>query len=635
MAWSTFLTGLDPGAHGIFDFIHRHPETIESFLSTSRTVPPGRMLTLGRWQFPLEGGRVELLRHGTPFWEVLEARGVETTIVRMPANFPPSGTATRELSGMGTPDMLGTYGIFTLFTSRPEVFERQNVSGGTIMPIDVIDGVARGSLEGPPNPYLVTPAPTTVAFEAHVDQAKSAVQIVIGGQSQVLRVGEWGDWLPVELPLAPMTTLPGEVRFLLKRLQPHFELYASPINLDPFAPALPISTPEAYAAELASAEGRFYTQGMPEDTRGMNAGALEADELLAQARITADENLRQFDYVLDGFRDGLLFYYFGHVDQVSHMMWRAMDPGHPAYTAADEKYRDVVAALYEQMDGVVGRTMAALGPDDLLVVMSDHGFAPWRRAMNLNSWLRDAGYLAVTNAQRRRPSPGLGRRGLDAHPGLRRRPERSLRQHPGPRGQGHRARRRTRGAGQGDRRTARGGDRSVDRAAGGHPGIPPRKGLRRPRPPRPVARHRRRLRPRHAGVERFGARHRRGRGLQRQPRGLERRSQHGPRPRAGRTLHQPAAEGARAGAAATGRVDPRRVRRDRLPRREADAVMFGSRIKLDKALLAKLKRYSDLAGYASVEEFITHALEKEIAQLEGAESEQELKKKLKGLGYLS
>lgn len=64
-------------------------------------------------------------------------------------------------------------------------------------------------------------------------------------------------------------------------------------------------------------------------------------------------------------------------------------------------------------------------------------------------------------------------------------------------------------------------------------------------------------------------------------------------------------------------------------------MMFGSRVKLDKALLAKLKRYSDLAGYASVEEFITHALEKEIAQLEGAESEQELKKKLKGLGYLS
>ena len=63
--------------------------------------------------------------------------------------------------------------------------------------------------------------------------------------------------------------------------------------------------------------------------------------------------------------------------------------------------------------------------------------------------------------------------------------------------------------------------------------------------------------------------------------------------------------------------------------------MFGSRVKLDKALLAKLKRYSDLAGYASVEEFITHALEKEIAQLEEADSEEEIKKKLKGLGYIS
>ena len=63
--------------------------------------------------------------------------------------------------------------------------------------------------------------------------------------------------------------------------------------------------------------------------------------------------------------------------------------------------------------------------------------------------------------------------------------------------------------------------------------------------------------------------------------------------------------------------------------------MFGARIKLDKALLRRVKRYADLAGYSSVEEFITHALEKEIAQLDEAESEQEIKKKLKGLGYIS
>jgi hypothetical protein len=63
--------------------------------------------------------------------------------------------------------------------------------------------------------------------------------------------------------------------------------------------------------------------------------------------------------------------------------------------------------------------------------------------------------------------------------------------------------------------------------------------------------------------------------------------------------------------------------------------VFGSRIKLDRALLARIKRYADLAGYSSVDEFISHTLEKEVARLEASESEQELKKKLKGLGYIS
>ncbi|MEO8679591.1 MAG: hypothetical protein ABI665_11125 [Vicinamibacterales bacterium] len=63
--------------------------------------------------------------------------------------------------------------------------------------------------------------------------------------------------------------------------------------------------------------------------------------------------------------------------------------------------------------------------------------------------------------------------------------------------------------------------------------------------------------------------------------------------------------------------------------------MFGSGIKLDKALLAKVKRYSDLAGYSSVDEFVTHVIEKELAKLEGSDSEEDIKKKLKGLGYIS
>ena len=63
--------------------------------------------------------------------------------------------------------------------------------------------------------------------------------------------------------------------------------------------------------------------------------------------------------------------------------------------------------------------------------------------------------------------------------------------------------------------------------------------------------------------------------------------------------------------------------------------MFGSKIKLDKGLLERARKFSDLAGYSSLEEFIEHVLEKELAQIEEAESEEEIKQKLRGLGYIS
>jgi metal-responsive CopG/Arc/MetJ family transcriptional regulator len=64
--------------------------------------------------------------------------------------------------------------------------------------------------------------------------------------------------------------------------------------------------------------------------------------------------------------------------------------------------------------------------------------------------------------------------------------------------------------------------------------------------------------------------------------------------------------------------------------------MFGyTKVKLETDLVEKIKRYASLAGYSSAEEFITHALEKELALLEDADSEEEIKKRLKGLGYIS
>ena len=207
VAWSSFITGLDPGRHGIFDFIHRDPKTMTPYLSTTRTVPPSHFVPLGRWQLPLTAGRVELLRQGEAFWERLETHGIETTVVRMPADFPPSGRATRELSGMGTPDLLGTYGTFSLYTSDPFATAGA-VAGGTIYRVDVTDHAVRATLEGPDNPLLKQPEKVTLPFAVHVDASRAYAKIVVGTEERLLRVGEWSDWVPLRFGLTGESCAP-------------------------------------------------------------------------------------------------------------------------------------------------------------------------------------------------------------------------------------------------------------------------------------------------------------------------------------------------------------------------------------------------------------------------------------------
>ncbi len=396
VAWSTFITGMNPGGHGIFDFIHRDPETKLPFLSTSRTQPPERTITLGNWVIPLSAGRVELLRKGKAFWEVLQDHGIATTILRMPADFPPAGSKGRVLSGMGTPDLWGTYGTFAFFTDDPAV-QREDVSGGKVYPVAVDGNTVRATLVGPKNTFKRGAPRTTVDFTVRLDPRQRLARITVQTKEVLLKQGEWSPWVRLSFEMIPyLKSVTGICRFYLKELNPQLKLYVTPINMDPQAPVLPISVPAGYAAELAKALGDFYTQGMPEDTQALNANVLSRDEFLVQARMVLREVEASMDYELARFRDGFLFVYFSSVDLVGHMFWQPVgEPEAPFPNRLAERYRTIMEDTYEEMDRIVGKALKAVGNQDTIIVMSDHGFAPLYRQFNLNTWLKEQGYLRL------------------------------------------------------------------------------------------------------------------------------------------------------------------------------------------------------------------------------------------------
>jgi len=396
VAWSNLITGMDAGGHGIFDFIHRDPKTLQLYFSTSRVEGAKHAIHIGKWVFPLGGGSAEQLRKGKAFWEILDQYGVPNTIFRIPANFPPVRAKGQTLSGMGTPDLRGTYGTFSFYTDDPTAVPGA-VEGGHVIAVQLENSKVSTNLIGPDNIFRKDAPAATELFSVAVDPLEAVARIAVQGQEFVLREGEWSDWVRVEFRLIPFFgNVKGMCRFYLKQAHPRFQLYVSPINIDPADPALPVSTPPNYSRMLSEEVGEFYTQGIAEDTKALSDGVLDDREYLEQARTVLAEHRRIFDAEFPKFKQGTFFFYFSSLDLNSHMMWRLMDAKHPGYDASlAAQSGSAIAEFYQQIDQVLGEVLPKLDERTTLLVLSDHGFAPYYRSFNLNTWLLNNGYIKL------------------------------------------------------------------------------------------------------------------------------------------------------------------------------------------------------------------------------------------------
>ena len=370
VAWSTFATGVSPAKHNIFDFLNRSLKTYAPELAPSKVKPAQRILRLGRLRLPLSRPIIEMRRKSESFWKILGDHSIPSTILRVPITFPPEDFNGRLLSAMCTPDLRGTQGSYTQFTAL----------AGQIL---------EAKLEGPANELLEGAAATAIPFRL-TPQSNNTATLEIAGESHKLKRGEYTPWLRLSFNAVPGINIHGIARFLLTETEPDLKLYVTPIQIDPESPALPISHPAYYVTYLAKLQGTFATVGMAEDTWALNDSAIDETDFLTQAYSIMDEREAMFANALAHTKQGVVACVFDTSDRVQHMFFRHLD-GH-----GDPRYAQVIENLYERMDSLLGKALEHLDEETILFALSDHGFCAFRRAVNLNSWLHQNGYLALT-----------------------------------------------------------------------------------------------------------------------------------------------------------------------------------------------------------------------------------------------
>lgn len=451
VSWSTFSTGLNPGRHAIFDFLKRDTATYRpSFAAFDETTVPflwgerngymvggiaalalALLLFVAAKLFKMRTGRAAIAalvvgvlggvgadlaaakllpktrplainrQQGETFWETLGKAGKRVRVMRMPVTFPPEPFEHGELlSGLGVPDLSFRIGKPFYFTS--ELFFQPR--GGGEFKSEVVElqdnkGSIPTEIKGPPNKLFPSPdgKPTyvTIPMQLTVAEDRSRLDIEVSGQKLSLKPGEWSDWTDFVFPFNALIKLHGIGRFRLISVEPEVRLYLSSIQFDPrhMPPIMDITTPKNFLGDLVSRFDRFKTSGWTTDTWGIADGTADEQMFWEDVEFTRQKEEAMLSSLLKDDWD-VYFHYFEFTDRVQHIFWRFIDPAHPSYTAEGAaKWGPKILESYQHMDEIVGKVMAEMPKDAILIVASDHGFASWRREMNYNAWLFEQGYL--------------------------------------------------------------------------------------------------------------------------------------------------------------------------------------------------------------------------------------------------
>jgi predicted AlkP superfamily phosphohydrolase/phosphomutase len=370
VSWTSIATGLNPGGHGIFDFIHRDPATYSlnlSLLPTKRGVggirfvPPHRARTI---------------------FDHAVDQGYPATALWWPAMFPARlASPVCTLPGLGTPDLLGRWGVGTLFSPNGALGSEECKTAVLSLEQMGKDHFT-GQLRGPARKKGDRIQESVLEFKLELTGDESA-RVTTDNQTIELTEGMWSPIFEISFKMGMFVSVKALTQMILARVKPDLKLYVLPLQLSPMHSPWPYATPRRFVKRTWRDCGPFLTVGWPQDTTALEEGCITDSQFLDLCNSIFEARQRTLLYHLQGFKEGILACVFDSLDRIQHMFWRDQ--------------QDIVEDWYAKLDALVGEVQKRLYTLGLsqtrLVVVSDHGFTEFDYKIHLNRWLLEHGYL--------------------------------------------------------------------------------------------------------------------------------------------------------------------------------------------------------------------------------------------------
>lgn len=377
VSWTCIATGLNPGDHGMFDFVHRDPKTYAPYVSL---LPTGS--TLGGIQFVRP-------HNARTIFDIAAERGYPSTSVWWPAAFPARPESpVRTIPGLGTPDVQGRLGIGILYSSDPNIPEKQGKT--PVRSLARLSGDRYiGRFEGPLGKSGADQHPATVDFSVTVlDDSELVLQT--GSQRLTLRKGMWSPIIQIEYKLGFLVKIQALTRLIVTDVKPVLKLYSLPMQIHPLHTIWRYGTPASFIKDSWKSSGPFLTLGWPQDTTALEDGCISDEQFLYLCESIVDARLKLLLHLLSNFEEGLLASVFDTLDRVQHMFFST----HP----------ELIENWYMRFDQIAGEVNAALNRPGFnparFLIASDHGFSSFNYKVHLNRWLIDHGFMTVRPDQK-------------------------------------------------------------------------------------------------------------------------------------------------------------------------------------------------------------------------------------------